>query len=750
MTTTETTTLETQPAPGARMNFQGIVEADNTNAEPAHAGDDSLHAVPIGDAPRNWNAESRKVMQASRMFAIMIFFALALGWPVGAYVSQLTRFGTSEGWVDLLAGMITPGIMMFTIFVPVLIWLCGYLLSNAFKMINAAESIAGAAREFIHPGQSAVYNAESVGLAVRGQIAAVNSGVDDALHRLASVEAMIRTHVEAIESAGHKIETQAHGAVDKVAEERSRLISLTENLNDQADAFASAIAERAQAGIEAIGSADQASSEAEMMLEDRLSRLESAAARALQSFEALSQALHGADENIQKSANAIAATSETAAKASKSAAESILSETKSLSENAANAAAGEAEKVAEATNAALRALEEKTASAIARADSDTQKAQQTIEAVTKSALATTDAAARASSDISAASAQLEQTTKDALDRTEKASNSIEERSKALAEARAALEKENARLEALIEEQRSRADRLADAIATQTERLSKLAEAQLKEQAAAEKAVQKPIGETTQSTAPPATKKPAKQPPSKKTGSPSKPAQNNSSVLHLGPSIRRHSTEPPAKPPSTDKLEKLAQDIEASRSASPKEANSAPKSKQGVSWKEILDATDEAEPLDLAAASKSAPKTSEAPEPSSADANLNRNAQSTQHNDEAAMAIIRDLQAFTFDLETRLYGEPPSALRERFARGDRNVFANRILRLNEADVKRRIRMESGRDREFEGNIHKFLQGFERLLEDATTSETADEDLEEYLSSPLGRVYLLIGATVGYFA
>lgn len=90
------------------------------------------------------------------------------------------------------------------------------------------------------------------------------------------------------------------------------------------------------------------------------------------------------------------------------------------------------------------------------------------------------------------------------------------------------------------------------------------------------------------------------------------------------------------------------------------------------------------------------------------------------------------------------------MRERFERGDRNVFANRLLRLNEADVKRRIRTESGRNKEFETGIHDYLQGFEKLLEDATTSETADEELEEYLSSPLGRVYLLIGATVGYFA
>jgi hypothetical protein len=152
---------------------------------------------------------------------------------------------------------------------------------------------------------------------------------------------------------------------------------------------------------------------------------------------------------------------------------------------------------------------------------------------------------------------------------------------------------------------------------------------------------------------------------------------------------------------------------------------ARRDKRKVSWREILDATDDAEPLDLGAASASS-------------------------SGGEALKVIGELQRFTLDLETRLYGEPPPSLRERFERGDRNVFANRLLRLNEADVKRRIRMEADRDRGFERDIQGFLQGFERLLEDATTSQTADEDLEEYLSSPLGRVYLLIGAMVGYFA
>jgi hypothetical protein len=207
------------------------------------------------------------------------------------------------------------------------------------------------------------------------------------------------------------------------------------------------------------------------------------------------------------------------------------------------------------------------------------------------------------------------------------------------------------------------------------------------------------------------------------------ANDRSNVLDLGKS---------AKPQTAARLDAIAADIEkpkSQRAEKPSDHGSLDeddkRKKQDVSWREILSATDEAGPLDLGAADR---KTADA-------------ARASAQN---AMKIIATLQDFTLDLETRLYGEPPPALLERFERGDRNVFANRLLRLNESDVKRRIRAEGSRDKMFERGIHDFLQGFERLLEDATTSQTADEELEQYLSSPLGRVYLLVGATVGYFA
>ena len=68
---------------------------------------------------------------------------------------------------------------------------------------------------------------------------------------------------------------------------------------------------------------------------------------------------------------------------------------------------------------------------------------------------------------------------------------------------------------------------------------------------------------------------------------------------------------------------------------------------------FLTRPDDAEPLELGAVAKNA----------------------TPHDDaENAIKTIARLQHFTYDLETRLYGDPPPALQERFDRGDRNVFA----------------------------------------------------------------------------
>ncbi|WP_411820724.1 hypothetical protein ABFZ85_05720 [Hyphococcus formosus] len=796
-----------------RMRLKGIVESDRRDAVSDSDGDFSY----IRHDERQWNSMSRQIWQVSRLTAVFVFFSVVIGLPLGNYFAHLRLeqlSGQETPWSPLAAYELETLLLAFII--PALVLFIGYALSRVLTMLNAAESIAAAAQRMTAPDASAIQNVESsVGTVVQTHMSALNEGLDSALSRLASVEAMIRQQVEAISIAGEAIETKATGAVGRVADERSKLMELTESLNAHADSFAAAIAEKASATIESLHSAEAMSLQSEREFDERLTRLEGAAERAFNSFESLRDALRDVDESMRNSAQAIDASAEETRRASERANAAADAAAESAARNAANVAssaqraAEEAKKAADQAietarqqaergtqsaieaaseesarvqDAAAKALEDitrTTAEAIAAAKDGAEKATKAAQEVSEAAQKTGEAANKASSDVAEASDRARQSSEDAIKFTESEASRIEERNQALAEARAALEQENERLESLIDEQRKRADRLAEAIASQTDRLSRLAEAQLREQEASARLAQAQNEMQARADRQAAEKKRAAETAQKQADAETikKAVSESHQTLDLGgvarkksPPVEAKKRQPPkpapapaptpapkkaAANPGAARLEELARDIAERRPAKqtkrnepsvtaakqktppPVQEKKQKRLKSDVSWREILDAADDGAPLDLGAAAKKA------------EAEKTRTAKTNQ-DAEDAIQIIASLQDFTYELETRLYGDPPPALQERFDHGDRNVFANRILRLNEADVKRRIRTESARDRDFENSVHQFLQGFEKLLEDATTSETADEELEEYLSSPLGRVYLLIGATVGYFA
>ena len=182
-----------EPAAKPRVRFQGIVEADGREA--ASPGDD-YGLTPIVRDDRRWNAMSRQVWLVSRLAAIFVFFAFLVGTPLGNYFAHLKLFGSAEGWDPF--GAYNASLLIFAFVIPVLALLAGYILSRALTMMNAAESIAAAAQQFVTPDVTAVKNADTVGDVMRGHMTALNEGLDGALSRLASVEAMIRQHVEAI------------------------------------------------------------------------------------------------------------------------------------------------------------------------------------------------------------------------------------------------------------------------------------------------------------------------------------------------------------------------------------------------------------------------------------------------------------------------------------------------------------------------------------------------------------------------
>ena len=685
---------------------------------------------------------SRQIWLVARLTAVFVFFSIIVGNPLGNFLAHLSLHGTPTGWNPL--GAYGFDVVLFAFIVPILVIFVGYLFSHFITMISAAESIAAAAKRITEPDLGAAQNVQSVGSAVRQEVSALNTGLDDALTRLAAVEAMIRQHVEAIDIAGEAIELKATGAVSRVASERAKLMELTESLNTHADAFAAAIAARANSDAISLEKSSALVSKTQHEFDDRLRGLEDAAATALQGFESLRDALRETEESLKSTQTE----TQNATTSSVAASQAIKDAAAAASEASEQSAAQISRSAKDAREAAEQALKDQTDQAVAAINETKSSATDALENVrtdvsnvakladdvSKVTQKASQVASAAAKNVRSANEQIVSSTKSALEASAAGVQEVSDKHESLRAARADLEKENARLENLIKEQRNRADRLADAITQQTDRLSRLAEKQL-----AEKTPAKPPSNAQEAQTPLA-------PPS---SAPEREAPTPVPTLAA----------PTKNIPSTERLNQLAQDIAQRRPASsensatlnlvgeqrvdtksdknaksPEPISDAPAEtpdKSSVSWKQILNAADDADAIALDDEARRA----------SAEAR-------TQQND--AMEIISALQDFTFDVETRLFGEPPAGLRERFERGDRNVFANRILRLNEADIRRRIRDEAARDRQFERQMHEFLQSFERLLEDATTSETADEELEEYLSSPMGRVYLLIGATVGYFA
>ncbi|MEL6379923.1 MAG: hypothetical protein AAFQ29_09150 [Pseudomonadota bacterium] len=717
---------------------------------------------------RDWHGMSRQVWQLARLCAGFLFFAMLVGWPLGSYLAHRDLTGSGAGWS--LLGAYPAGIILFAVVVPMLVLFAGYVLSRAMTTAQAGEAIADAARYYVEPDTAALREVETVGTAVRAQMDVLNTGLNTALMRLAEVEAMIRTHVDAIEKAGSVMETKASNAVDKVATERSRLMDLTETLNLRADDFAQAIAVRTEANIAALEKADSTASQSEAQFAERLDGLEQAAGSALSSFQTLADALGGADNQIKSGTAALHSSTERA---------------KALGEEAkANTRA---------------AIDQTVIDEAARANLDTVKQAVSIATQASSdeaiALAQAEATRIAEAAVKSAEAQIEKIAQQAGDTIEttaaQATEAARTRRLALTEAHAELEEENARLEKLIDEQQKRAERLAQTIALQTERLTAAAKAipDIEAVTAARSAVEAPNtvlrneGNRTAANGAGAQGIEHGSQSSKTSGSEEKPrplrwrfGDKEPREGEPAPEVQAHDpeaaatsepapvlleAEQPVQTPREDleRLGELARDLAERRdtrranggdtppSGSRQRANKGFGSK---SWKDILAAADGAQPLDLRDQKVDDQHTedtrvetdpaSEKPavQPAMSDAEVR------------AITVIERLQHFTRVLDSRLYGASPPGLIARFEKGDRNVFANRLLRLNEGDVKKRIRLECAKDRQFERDIRRFLSDFDGLLEEAAQSDFVDDELREYLGSPLGRMYLLIGEIVGYFA
>jgi len=614
--------------------------------------DDEDHDPPRRRDPAAWERVSAQVKFWFRTAAIIFICCFMVGWPVGMSLSAYNR----TGLFSIEFGLTFP-ILAIVIALAALIYIIGHMLSLSFRMIAKAEELESSASRFTMPETHAVTNVRSVGKAVRSEITALNSYLDDALVKLASAESMIRQQVQAIDTVGSSLRGGNDDLVGSVAREREKLIELTEMMNAQADAFAEAIAEKAKLGEEHSRAASERVSGAEAELEARLSRLEETAEKALTAFETLATSFEERRNQVEESGSAFATLS-----------------------------------------------------------------------------------------------------KEAADKSSSVTKAFQENTEAISSAQARLHEESERLEQLITQQRDRADKLAEAIAQQTEKLSTLSEKRLQ----AEK-LETARAESARNLAPKAPKRPISIMRIEDDEKEELPRVS----LRPAPSAPKLSPKPEAKPALEKSLiaERPAPatpsrgPVFGSASASQKNGErreptltrpdmpASREERQSTSWRDILAAADDPETtseprgqsqLRLQQVTPAAPTL---PPPG--------RAEPADQGDNDIVWLIRQMQSFMVEIETRLYGRPDTDKLVRYKNGERNIFANEILRRDDMEFRRKLKAEVDRNEVFERAVFDFLANFDALLEPDEDGDDADGLIDDYLGSPLGQVYVLVGGALDYF-
>ncbi|MEO1657631.1 MAG: hypothetical protein AAFR65_07905 [Pseudomonadota bacterium] len=221
---------------------------------------------PSAHGQPRWLPDPDQVWLAARVLAAAIVVVWLIAWPVGTTLAHLQATGVLRigfgysGAVFILAlsnaGLVLAG---------------GYLLRAALKLEATADKLGDAVKR-VEP----TIRVE----ALRADVETLGSEVDRALAKLASAEQQIRDQVGAINAATAAMQEGSTASSAKLAEERQALIDATKAMNEEAETFAAALAERNTKGAQAVPD-----------IEQQIGRLETISERSAEQFDALQKAL---------------------------------------------------------------------------------------------------------------------------------------------------------------------------------------------------------------------------------------------------------------------------------------------------------------------------------------------------------------------------------------------------------------------------------------------------------------------------
>ncbi len=105
-------------------------------------------------------------------------------------------------------------------------------------------------------------------------------------------------------------------------------------------------------------------------------------------------------------------------------------------------------------------------------------------------------------------------------------------------------------------------------------------------------------------------------------------------------------------------------------------------------------------------------------------------------------MLEKLDSLSVDIARMIDHDAAVELWDRYKRGERNVFTRRLYTLQGQQTFDEIRRRYRRDEEFRQTVDRYIEEFERLLDEASDNGRNQQVANGYLTSETGKVYTML--------
>ena len=121
----------------------------------------------------------------------------------------------------------------------------------------------------------------------------------------------------------------------------------------------------------------------------------------------------------------------------------------------------------------------------------------------------------------------------------------------------------------------------------------------------------------------------------------------------------------------------------------------------------------------------------------------------RNDDRTPRHSIESLDSLSVDIARMIDHDAAAELWDRYKRGERNVFTRRLYTLQGQQAFDEIRRKYRLDREFKQTVDRYVEEFERLLDEVSHDDRGQVVARTYLTSETGKVYTMLAHAAGRF-